>query len=151
MGRTNEAVHEYRQTIRHSRGYVKAYYNLGNCHLKQGDYLDAIHCYRMVLRLDRTYDKAYFALGQGYLRAGNLRRARTAFASALRLRPDRHACRLQLAHVLVRLDRKTEAILHYRVFLRDAPEGPDHAEVHRRLQEFRRARVVSSTTLAAAS
>jgi tetratricopeptide (TPR) repeat protein len=134
--RSSEAIEQYKLTIRHAPSYVKAYYNLGNCLLKEGQFDEAIGNYRVLLRIDETYEKAHFALGQAYLRVNRPKNARQAFSDALSLRPDHHLCRLQLAQVLDDLGRSYEAMLHYRIFLRDAPKSVEHDDVSRRLMSL---------------
>ncbi|HIA03931.1 MAG TPA: tetratricopeptide repeat protein [Myxococcales bacterium] len=133
MGHLPEAVQEYQRTIRDSPKYVKAHYNLGNCHFQEERFELAVESYERVTTLDSTYNKAFYALGQAWLQLDQLEQARVAFVQALRLRADMHSCRFQLASLLDEQGRSAEAVMHYRVFLRDSPPSKEHVLVQARL------------------
>jgi len=58
QGKLDEAIYQFRESIRISPGYAKAYNNLGNALLYQGRLEEAIASYREALRLNPDYTLA---------------------------------------------------------------------------------------------
>jgi tetratricopeptide (TPR) repeat protein len=55
QGKLDEAIYQFRESIRISPDYAKAYNNLGNTLLYQGRVDEAIASYREALRLNPDY------------------------------------------------------------------------------------------------
>ena len=114
MDPNEEAVEHYRKTIHQSPTYVKAYYNLGNCYLKDGLLHEALEAYQTILELEPSHARAHFAIGQARARAGQWVEALVSFQRALSVRLDFPECHLAYARALEAVSRVREALHHYR-------------------------------------
>ena len=68
LGQYGLAIHQCRELLKISPKYLKAIELLGNCHLRQGDYLDAIDAYTSGLRLDHDAGDLYFGRSAAYFK-----------------------------------------------------------------------------------
>lgn len=68
LGQYGLAIHQCRALLKINPKYLKAIEVLGNCYLRQGNYLDAIDAYTSGLRLDHTAGELYFGRSSAYFK-----------------------------------------------------------------------------------
>ena len=88
LGRYQDAVEAYKQTIRIKPDYADAHYNLGVAYYKLGRYQDAIEACKQTIRIKPDYAKAYINLGVTYYKLGRYQDAVEAYKQAIRIKPD---------------------------------------------------------------
>jgi tetratricopeptide (TPR) repeat protein len=66
-----EAIDEYKQTIKIKPDYADAYINLGVTYYKLGRHQDAIEAYKQAIRIKPDFVLAHYNLGVAYLVTGD--------------------------------------------------------------------------------
>jgi tetratricopeptide (TPR) repeat protein len=118
QGRIDEAIEEYRDTIRIAPDFAAAHDNLANV-LSSRDHVDeALAHYREALRLQPTNARAHNNLGNLLMRSGRLDDASSELREAMRLDPKLPDAHFNLGLVCETGGKLAEAIRH----LRDALE-----------------------------
>ncbi len=128
--RLDEAVAEYRETVRLAPSLVDGHYSLGALLARKPGGLDeAVTEFQTALRLDPRHVQAHVGLGQALVRIpGRLADAVAVCEDALRLDPDSSGAHISLAYALALApERLTEAAVQYRAALK---LEPDSASVH---------------------
>ena len=126
---------------------MKAYYNLGNCYLKDGLLNEALEAYQTILELEPTHARAHFAIGQARARAGQWVEALVSFQRALSVRLDFPECHLPYARALEAVSRVREALHHYRIYVNDPASADQREEVREHIETLSRLGYVSNTTI----
>jgi tetratricopeptide (TPR) repeat protein len=98
LGRTEEAIAEYRQALRLKPYFPEAHYNLGNALSNTRDLDGAIAEYREALRLKPEFFGAHNNLGNALRDKHDLDGAIAEYRQALRLNPDNAQARINLQH-----------------------------------------------------
>lgn len=131
LGRTDEALREYRTAIAINPQYAESYNNLGAVYADQGKLAEAIEAFRTALTLFPRYADAQTNLGQAYLdlgrrRAGEGRYAEAieAYRSAVAERPDLVEAHASLAAAYAQLGDQGRAVAAYRSALAIVPTFP---------------------------
>jgi Flp pilus assembly protein TadD len=114
MGRTDEAVLEYRVSIRMSPGFARPHSNLATALLSLNRPADAAAEAREALRLQPQLADAHAALGVALLMLGDPA-ALTHLQTAVNLRPNDATARERLALALERVGRTAEAAEQRRI------------------------------------
>jgi len=120
-GRTDEAMHHFREALQIDPDDVRAHYNYANALGRMGHNDEAISHYREALRLVPDYAEAHVNLG---LKLSDLRLYKEAvehFRRALDIKPRLANAHFNLGNTLVRLHRHNEAIQHYNEAIRINP------------------------------
>jgi tetratricopeptide (TPR) repeat protein len=94
-----------------------------------GDLAASRERYFMAIELDESFVEARANLGCLLAEQGQLPMAVAALEGALRFHPDYADAHYHLAKTLHELDRRGEALPHWKAFLRLAPDSPWAAEV----------------------
>ncbi len=110
LGRTADALREYRTTERLDPKNPIAIFNCGLALRKLRDVKAAEACYEKALRLDPSFDKA--ALEAATLRAesGRIAEAAQSLEALVARRPDFREARLTLAKTYIQLDQASNAL-----------------------------------------
>jgi tetratricopeptide (TPR) repeat protein len=130
LGRTDEAIEEYKIALRIKPDYAEAHNNLGNSYYEQGRIDEAIEEYKIALRIKPDHAVAHYNLGNAYANLGRTDEAIEEYKKALRIRPDYAEAHNNLGNVYDSLGRTDEAIEKYKIALRFKP---DYAEAHNNL------------------
>jgi tetratricopeptide (TPR) repeat protein/SAM-dependent methyltransferase len=126
LGRLDDAIGFYQQTIRLKPDYVEAHTNLGNALKGNGRLSDAAASYERVIGLAPSAE-AHYNLGNVLVPLGRLDEATTHFQRALVLKPDLVGAHNNLANALVAQRRPDDAVIH---FQRALELDPSLVEAH---------------------
>ncbi len=100
-GDVNAAVDDYTQVLKKIPHHYQAQFNMGVAYLKAKDYKSAVQSFEKASKQagGQRKAKALYNLGLAYLNSGaeNKGKAREAFTSAIRIRPDYIEARLAVA------------------------------------------------------
>ncbi len=125
-GLKNEAFQSFSRAAELQPDYSEAWNYLGLIRFEEGRFTEAVDYFNKALNnvLYETPEFALFNLGRAYREEGNYRQALDIFGEALRIHPNRI---LPLIHdsrgsLLLSLNRKDEALRHFREAVRLAPE-----------------------------
>jgi tetratricopeptide (TPR) repeat protein len=88
QGRFDEALEEFRQTVRINPVFVEGQFNLGTLLLAKGRFLEAIDAFQVTLKLNSEYAPAHNNLGAAYLKLRRWDEAIASLRRALELKPD---------------------------------------------------------------
>ncbi len=113
-GRTDDAIHQFREAVRIHPYYAKAQFNLGNTLLNEDRAEEAIPHLLQATKSRRNYFRAYRRLGVAYNYAGQYHEAIEAFEQALRIQPNHARANYYFGITLERTRRFSEALEHYR-------------------------------------
>jgi tetratricopeptide (TPR) repeat protein len=122
QGRVEEAIAEYRASLRIKPDHWGAHYNLANALVTQGKLADAITEYQVVLRAEPNFAPAHNNLGGALAKQGKVAKATAEFVAALRINPDSAEAHNNLGNVLLELGKVAEAVAQYREALRLRPD-----------------------------
>ncbi len=128
LGQQDKAMDELRQVVSLAPNLSVPHNNLGILYKRKGLLDKAIEEYKQALRLKPDYTEAYNNLGIAYREKGMFKEAETAYHEALRLKSDLVEAHYNLGVLYeLYLNRPTEAIQHYKDYLRLG--GPKTQEV----------------------
>ncbi len=113
----DDALAEYQTAARLDPTLPQAHYGIARVLERQGRPDEAIRAYRAAIEQNPRHVDAHIALAGLYLTRGEKGAAVETFEAALRLAPDVPEGHYQVARLLDDLDRKAEALPHYRRFL----------------------------------
>jgi tetratricopeptide (TPR) repeat protein len=125
LGRKDEAIKAWNETLRLVPDYPQAQYNLGTTLLGQGRVTEALPHLLASVRGDPNNANARENLGNAYLQLGDLALATTQFASAAALAPENAKFIEVLGLVLVRQSKWPEAATVLADALRLNPKSAD--------------------------
>lgn len=128
LGQQDKAMDELRQVVSLAPNLSVPHNNLGILYKRKGLLDKAIEEYKQALRLKPDYTEAYNNLGIAYREKGMFKEAETAYREALMLKSDLVEAHYNLGVLYeLYLNRPTEAIQHYKDYLRLG--GPKTQEV----------------------
>jgi tetratricopeptide (TPR) repeat protein len=127
LGRREEAIKAYQQSIRIYPDYLKAYYNLGITYGKLGRNNEAVEACKQAIRIQPDYAEAHNNLGNVYANLGRNQEAIEACKQAIRIKPDCAEAYYNLGNVYAILGRNQDAIEACKQSIRIKP---DCAEAH---------------------
>lgn len=132
LGKTEEAVAQYRESLRIQPNYSISHYNLATLMEKTGKDGEAAVHYREAQRLAPNDPDAADRLrvllnnmGTKLADQGRYEEAIACYREALQIMPDYADAHFNLASDLEKTGRKDEAISHYREVMRLTPGDPD--------------------------
>jgi Tfp pilus assembly protein PilF len=99
-GRLDDAIAEFRESLRLNDGSAPTHYNLGYALATRGRRDEAIAAFEAALRIDPDYALAHNNLGALLEVSGRLDEARAHFERAVALRPDNVEARANLGQLL---------------------------------------------------
>jgi predicted O-linked N-acetylglucosamine transferase (SPINDLY family) len=130
VGRGNEALSCFRQSVQLQPDFAEAHFNLANALKKQGHWAHAIEAYRRALRLQPDFAEAFHNLGNTWHETGRLHEAVECYRQATRLAPDSPELQNRLGTALSLSGQMPEAIVCFREAVR---LRPDDAHAHNNL------------------
>ncbi len=125
MGRSDEAIAEFQDTLRIMPEHVRARSNLAFEYLRRGEQERAAAELRAVLRLRPDDFWARHHLAQVLAQRGNYEEATLQFAVALKQKPDDAAAHANLGWALAEQGKAAEAIRHMETAVRLWPDWPE--------------------------
>jgi serine/threonine protein kinase/Flp pilus assembly protein TadD len=126
-GQLDEAITEYRESLRLNKDYPAVHNNLGVALQRKGQLDEAIAEYRQALRLKKDFPEAHNNLGNALRHKGQLDEANAELKEALRLDKDFAGAHFNLGNALHAKGQADEAIAEYRQAIR---VQPDHLLAH---------------------
>jgi len=129
-GRRDEAVDQYRETLRINPRYALAHYNLGSALSALGQNAAAAEHFRTALRLRPDYAEARNNLGNTFVALGRPEEAAANFREALKIQPDFAEAHYNLGNSLAAAGQWQDAAASFREALR---VKPDFAEARHNL------------------
>ena len=121
VGRVEEAIAEYRQSIRAEPSYVQSHFQLGLALTKQNQLDPAIAAFQEAIRRDKNYDAAHLKLAEALLKKGGTEGAIRHYREVIRLKPDWAQGHAGLGETLRKQRKPTEAISELREAVRLDP------------------------------
>lgn len=121
----DQAVAEWRLTIRQEPALEQAHHNLGVALIEQGKTDEGIKCLEEAIRLWPEYLESIFSLGAALLGLGRAGDAHLRYRQALALRPDSAAAYHGIGKSLAELKRWPEAVFFLRQATRLQPDAHD--------------------------
>lgn len=135
QGRGDEAEREYREALHLDPEYPEAHYNLGTLFEDQKRFPEAEREYQEAIRLRPGYVQAHNNLGNVFARQGDYFRAEGEYRVAIRLDSLFAGPCINLALVLIRQDRRKEAVGILEAFLSQG--GQPRAQVEALLRDLK--------------
>jgi Tfp pilus assembly protein PilF len=102
--------------------------------MRQNKTLDAIEKFRQTISIDPKHAKGHNNLGDALTKLGQLAEAQTEFEEAIRIQPDYHKARINLALVHRRRGANEEALAQCRIILQADPTNPAAQELMTAIQ-----------------
>jgi len=124
-GQLDEAIREYRESLRLNPYYGLTHYNLGNALLQKGEVDEAIQHYQLSILLLPMYVDSYNNLGLALRKKGRVDEAIRQFQQAARLKPDDADIHYNLGAALAQRGQMDEAIRQFQEALRLQPDYGD--------------------------
>jgi len=109
LGRADDAVALYRESLRIHAHHIDILNNLGNVLARQGKLDAAIETFDEILQINPDHSKACNNLGNAYLQKGAYENAIEHYRRAILLNPGLHLAYTNLGQALIQLDRLDEA------------------------------------------
>jgi len=122
QGRLEEAIKQYKETIRIQPTYVKAHYNIANTLREQNRFDEAIKHYEEAVFLRKDFAQAHYNLGVALQEYNRLDDAIKQYKEALRIKPDLEEAHHNIGLTLQKKGNSNEAIKHYKEALRIKPD-----------------------------
>jgi tetratricopeptide (TPR) repeat protein len=133
--RLDDAIHHYRTACRLAPDLADAHYNLGNALLKvPGQAAGAIESFQQAARARPGFADAYYNWGTTLIGLERFTDAEEPLRRLVELSPQDVDGRLALSLVMVRLQRRPEALAVLQAGLRLAPENARLKEALRRME-----------------
>jgi tetratricopeptide (TPR) repeat protein len=129
-GRTAEAIHHYKRSLRIAPGDATTHYNLGNALKSVGRIDEAIQQWQEAVRINPNFAEPQNNLAVALVAVGKVPDAIEHWEQAVRIRPSYAEGHYNLAIALEKSGRLPEAIAH---FEQAARIKPDYAEAHAHL------------------
>ncbi len=118
------AIACYEEALHHDPGQAETHNNLGNVHLKRGEWAAAEDCYQHALRIRPDYAEAWNNLGVLFGKRRQIQEATVCYQTALGLRSELFEARYNLANMLQEEGDPITAEEHFRTALQ---QGVDTA------------------------
>jgi len=125
VGRANDAVAHFTQSVRLTPNIARTHFNLGTALIAAGRVDDAIAQYEKSLELKPDYAVAHNNLGSVLLAKGNLKDAVIHLSRALEIDPGLADAHNNLAKLLALAGHTNEALEHLKRALEIRPDHPD--------------------------
>jgi tetratricopeptide (TPR) repeat protein len=122
IGRYQDAIEAYKQTIKIRSDYAEAHYNLGVACGKLGRGNDEIEAYKQAIKIKPDYAKAYYNLGVSYEDLGRHQDAVESYKQAIRSQPDYADAYINLGVAYYKLGRYQDAVEAYKQTIRIKPD-----------------------------
>ncbi|MCL1971694.1 MAG: tetratricopeptide repeat protein [Endomicrobia bacterium] len=122
--RYKEAANYYKRAIHSDFGFVAAYCNLGDMHLKMNDTQNAFDCYEKAADINPNYIVPYLKIGALYAEQNNFDEAISLYLRALQINPDNDRANYLLGIAYKNIGRNTEAVEYLK---KAAYRGSDEA------------------------
>lgn len=113
LGRSAEAIDEFRRALRLKPDFAIAYNNLGIALAECGQHRGALACFQQAVQLDQRNVPAWMNLGSALLDMAKPSEAAACFEFALDVEPNQGQAFAQLGRCRSRLGRRDEAIAAY--------------------------------------
>jgi protein O-mannosyl-transferase len=113
QGRTEEAIGEYRESLRLNPNYENAHFNLANVLLQKGEFTEAIDQFQEVLKLLPGRVESRYGLGNAYFQTGRLDEAIEQYQQILAIAPTYGDARNNLGTSLLQKGEVDEAIAQF--------------------------------------
>jgi len=123
LGRYQEAIDEYKQTIKIKPDYAEAHYDLGTVYYGLGRYQDAIESYKQAIKIKPDLVEVHYNLGVAYGRIGRYQDAVESFKQVVRIKPDYAKAHDNLGVAYGELGRYQDAIEAYKQAIRIKPDS----------------------------
>lgn len=123
-GHPEQAIEAYRAVLFSGDATAEDHFALAELLYELGDLSAARERYYMAIELDEDFVEARSNLGCILAELGELGLAEAAFRGALEYHPDYADAHYHLARLLDRVDRPSEAVCHWRLFMNLAPASP---------------------------
>ena len=130
LGRSDEAIQEYKTALALEPNYAEAHNNLGSIYSKLERPDEAIQEFRTALTLKSDNAEAHYNLGIAYQKLERFDEAIQEFRTALTLKPHDAEAHYNLGNVYKDLGRPEEAIREYEAAV---TLNPNYAEAHNNL------------------
>jgi len=125
LGRTDEALASYDNSIKKDKYNYEAYLNKGNILAKNKNKKKAIDAYISAININNNYSEAYAYLASSYLDMDNLDSAEYYCIKALNTNPKAvHAINIY-GLIKVRQSKFSEALDYFNTILKDYPREPN--------------------------
>jgi tetratricopeptide (TPR) repeat protein len=121
MGRVDEAIGHYRESLRIAPGNAEVYFNLANAISRKGKAHEAIALYAEALRLRPDYAEAHNNLGSELDRLGQIADAMAHYREAVRLKPDYVEAVSNVGVALAKQGQAAEALPYFEKAIRIDP------------------------------
>ena len=121
QGRTDEAIAQFRESLRINPAYAESHNNLGNALFQQGRTEEAIVEFRAALKIRPNYPEACYNFGNALMRQGQREAAIAQFRAAVKMKPAYPEARNNLGSALLEKGQTEEAIMHFREALKANP------------------------------
>lgn len=109
LGRDEEARAAYTRAVAADEEFAAPRHNLGNLHLRRGEYEEAAHWYRVAAKLQRKNPYLHYHLGLALYQAGDIEGSVKAFERSIALKQDYREPRNVLAQAYRQLGRLEDA------------------------------------------
>jgi tetratricopeptide (TPR) repeat protein len=127
LGRTEDAVYQFKKVIATNPNFVDAHYGLGISYVRLGRMEEAEAEYKNVIALRFDNSDAHCNLGSVYSKQGRLENAIREYTIALMLTPKSEKAHNNLGNIYRKQERLGEALSEFQEALRIRP---DFAEAH---------------------
>lgn len=121
--RIEEAYTQFATAIEVEPGFAEAYFNWGLVCANQQDHAQAIQRFQQATSVDADYLPAHVELGSYFVSQEDHAAAEGPYSEVVRLKPDDPAARINLALVLIKLQKKQEAIHQLQAALQLEPRN----------------------------
>jgi Tfp pilus assembly protein PilF len=125
VGKMDEAIAEFRQSLRLNNAAAPTHYNLGYALSARGRRDEAIAELEHALRIDPDYALAHNNLGALLQVSGRIDQARMHYERAIALRPDNVDARANLGQLLSNSGRPADALVQFTAVI---ALRPDHVQ-----------------------
>ena len=122
IGRYQDAVEAYKQTIKIRPDFAEAHSNLGAVYGKVGRWEDAIESCKQAIRIQSDFAEAHSNLGFAYGNLGRYQDAIEAYKQAIRINPDYAEAHCNLGAAYGKLGRWQEGIESCKQAIRIKPD-----------------------------
>ena len=124
MGRVDEAVSAFTETLKLQPDHAEAHYNLAIAALTRSEPDEANRHLAEALRIRPDYPEAHAAMGDLLASQNRLPDAAQQYSEALKANPDFTVARCKLARVLMGEGNAEEAVSMYRTAIQAMPDQP---------------------------